>query len=146
MNIIDWLGNPWKLGDPTPAAHPNSRFCAPANQCPIIHPDWESPSGVPIDAIIFGGRRPQGVPLVFHTRNWNHGVFTGACLKSEATAAAEHTGKKLLWDPMAMRPFMGYNFGKYLQHWIDLNKPGRKVNFSVLFDNRLFFRCPRSST
>jgi phosphoenolpyruvate carboxykinase (GTP) len=101
---------------------------------------------VPIDAIIFGGRRPQGVPLVFHTRNWNHGVFTGACLKSEATAAAEHTGKKLLWDPMAMRPFMGYNFGKYLQHWIDLDKPGRKVNFSILFDNRLFSRCPRSFT
>jgi len=127
VQITDWLGNPWKLGDATPAAHPNSRFCAPANQCPIIHPDWESPTGVPIDAIIFGGRRPQGVPLIYQAFNWNHGVFTGACLKSEATAAAEHTGKKLLWDPMAARPFMGYNFGKYLQHWVDLNKDGRKM-------------------
>ncbi|KAI6206080.1 hypothetical protein M3Y94_00865700 [Aphelenchoides besseyi] len=127
VQITDWLGNPWKLGDPTPAAHPNSRFCAPASQCPIIHPDWESPTGVPIDAIIFGGRRPQGVPLIYQAFNWNHGVFTGACLKSEATAAAEHTGKKLLWDPMALRPFMGYNFGHYLQHWLDMKQDGRKM-------------------
>ncbi|VDL71880.1 unnamed protein product [Nippostrongylus brasiliensis] len=78
-------------------------------------------------AIIFGGRRPAGVPLVFETRSWHHGIFTGACLKSEATAAAEHKGKTVMHDPMAMRPFMGYNFGKYLQHWIDINKDGRKV-------------------
>lgn len=127
VKITDWLGNPWKLGDPTPAAHPNSRFCAPAKQCPIIHPDWEAPQGVPIDAIIFGGRRPQGVPLVFETYSWEHGIFTGACLKSEATAAAEHKGKSVMHDPMAMRPFMGYNFGKYLQHWVDLKKGEHKV-------------------
>jgi len=127
VQITDWLGNPWKLGDPTPAAHPNSRFCAPAEQCPIIHPDWESPTGVPIDAIIFGGRRPEGVPLVFETYNWQHGVFTASCLKSEATAAAEHVGKTVMHDPMAMRPFMGYNFGKYLQHWIDLGKEPHKA-------------------
>ncbi|CAD5218549.1 unnamed protein product [Bursaphelenchus okinawaensis] len=127
VQITDWLGNPWKLGDPTPAAHPNSRFCAPASQCPIIHPDWESPNGVPIEAIVFGGRRPTGVPLIYEAFDWEHGVFTGACLKSEATAAAEHTGKKLLWDPMAARPFMGYNFGHYLQHWLDMKQPGRQM-------------------
>uniref|UniRef100_A0A7E4URY4 Phosphoenolpyruvate carboxykinase [GTP] n=1 Tax=Panagrellus redivivus TaxID=6233 RepID=A0A7E4URY4_PANRE len=127
VQITDWLGKPWKLGDPTPAAHPNSRFCAPAQQCPIIHPDWESPNGVPIDAIIFGGRRPTGVPLVFETFGWEHGVFTGASLKSETTAAAEHTGKQVMHDPMAMRPFMGYNFGKYLDHWLSLDKPPHQV-------------------
>ncbi|KAI1721865.1 phosphoenolpyruvate carboxykinase [GTP] [Ditylenchus destructor] len=127
VQVTDWYGNPWKLGDPTPAAHPNSRFCSPAKQCPIIHPDWESPSGVPIDAIIFGGRRPNGVPLVFETYSWTHGIFTGACLKSEATAAAEHKSKAVMHDPMAMRPFMGYNFGKYLQHWVDLEKGNHKV-------------------
>lgn len=92
MQVIDWYGKPWKLGDPTPAAHPNSRFCTPAKQCPIIHPQWESPEGVPIEAIIFGGRRPEGVPLIYETFSWPHGVFTGACLKSEATAAAEFKG------------------------------------------------------
>lgn len=127
IKITDWIGNPWKLGDPTPAAHANSRFCAPAKQCPIIHPQWESPQGVPIDAIIFGGRRPEGVPLVFETFSWEHGIFTGACLKSETTAAAEHKGKSVMHDPMAMRPFMGYNFGKYLEHWCSLKKPGRQM-------------------
>ncbi|PIO68563.1 phosphoenolpyruvate carboxykinase [Teladorsagia circumcincta] len=92
VEMINWLGEKWKIGDPGVCAHPNSRFAAPASQCPIIHPDWESPKGVPIDAIIFGGRRPAGVPLVFETRSWLHGIFTGACLKSEATAAAEHKG------------------------------------------------------
>lgn len=127
VDIINWLGELWHIGDPSPAAHPNSRFTAPAEQCPIIHPEWQSPKGVPIDAIIFGGRRPEGVPLVFETFSWNHGIFTGACLKSEATAAAEHKGRKVMHDPMAMRPFMGYNFGEYLQHWINLNKDGRKM-------------------
>ncbi|KAE9420718.1 hypothetical protein Angca_008058, partial [Angiostrongylus cantonensis] len=129
VEMINWLGEKWKIGDPGPCAHPNSRFAAPASQCPIIHPDWESPKGVPIDAIIFGGRRPVGVPLVFETRSWLQGVFTGACLKSETTAAAEYKGKTVMHDPMAMRPFMGYNFGKYLQHWIDLNKDGRKASY-----------------
>jgi len=127
VEMINWLGEPWKIGDPGTAAHPNSRFTAPANQCPIIHPNWESPEGVPIEAIIFGGRRPAGVPLVFETFSWSHGVFTGACLKSEATAAAEHKDKSVMHDPMAMRPFMGYNFGQYLKHWIELNKGGNKV-------------------
>ncbi|CAB05600.1 Phosphoenolpyruvate carboxykinase [GTP] [Caenorhabditis elegans] len=127
VDITTWLGEKWHIGEPGVAAHPNSRFAAPANQCPIIHPDWESPQGVPIEAIIFGGRRPQGVPLIYETNSWEHGVFTGSCLKSEATAAAEFTGKTVMHDPMAMRPFMGYNFGKYLQHWLDLKTDSRKM-------------------
>lgn len=125
--IITWLGERWRVGNPGKAAHPNSRFTAPAAQCPIIHPKWEDASGVPIDAFIFGGRRPEGVPLIFESFSWLHGIFVGACLKSEATAAAEHAGKKIMHDPMAMRPFMGYNFGKYLQHWINLGRAPHKV-------------------
>lgn len=89
LQITDWHGNNWFIGSKTPAAHPNSRFCTPANQCPIIDPEWENPEGVPIDAILFGGRRPEGVPLVYQARNWEHGVFIGATMRSEATAAAE---------------------------------------------------------
>jgi phosphoenolpyruvate carboxykinase (GTP) len=127
VEMINWLGEPWKIGSPGKAAHPNSRFTTPAGQCPILHPAWESQGGVPIDAIIFGGRRPEGVPLVFETFGWTHGIFTAAGLKSETTAAAEHTGKTVMHDPFAMRPFMGYNFGQYLQHWVDLAKPPHKV-------------------
>lgn len=128
VDMVDWLGKPWHLGDATKAAHPNSRFTAPAAQCPIIHPDWEKPEGVPIDAMIFGGRRPEGVPLVFQSRDWVHGIFVGACVKSEATAAAEHAaGKQIMHDPMAMRPFMGYNFGRYMRHWMKLGQPPHKV-------------------
>jgi phosphoenolpyruvate carboxykinase (GTP) len=126
-NITTWLGDQWKIGQEGKAAHPNSRFCSPASECPIIHPAWEDPEGVPIDAIVFGGRRPEGVPLVFETFSWEHGVLTGAALKSETTAAAEFKGKKIMHDPMAMRPFMGYNFGDYLQHWLDLKQPTRHM-------------------
>ena len=125
--ITTWRGDKWKVGQEGKAAHPNSRFCCPASQCPIIHPGWEDPEGVPIDAILFGGRRPAGVPLVFEAFNWEHGVMLGASLKSESTAAAEHTGKTIMHDPMAMRPFMGYNFGDYLQHWLDMKQPGRQM-------------------
>ncbi|KAF7234030.1 hypothetical protein EG68_10251 [Paragonimus skrjabini miyazakii] len=127
--LITWLGYRVKVKDTThdPKAHPNSRFCCPAKQCPIIHPLWEDPKGVPISAIIFGGRRPEGIPLVLQSFDWKHGVMLGASLKSEATAAAEFKGKVVMHDPMAMRPFVGYNFGKYLQHWLDLEKPGRKM-------------------
>lgn len=127
MEITTWLGEKWKLGMPGKTSHPNSRFTCPASQCPIIHPKWEDPEGVPIHAIVFGGRRPTGVPLVFETFSWEHGVTVGASVKSETTAAAEFKGKQIMHDPMAMRPFMGYNFGHYLQHWLDLNKPERKM-------------------
>jgi len=127
MEVTTWLNEKWKKGMPGKAAHPNSRFTAPASQCPIIHPKWEDPEGVPISALIFGGRRPEGVPLVFETLSWAHGVMVGAAVKSETTAAAEFKGKSIMHDPMAMRPFMGYNFGHYLQHWLDLNKPGRQM-------------------
>jgi len=120
--ITSWLNEDWKPGCGKPAAHPNSRFCTPAGQCPIIDPAWESPEGVPISAIIFGGRRPEGVPLVYEAFNWRHGVFIGAAMKSEATAAAEHKGKVIMHDPFAMRPFFGYNFGHYLEHWLSFEK------------------------
>ncbi|KAK3086496.1 hypothetical protein FSP39_019249 [Pinctada imbricata] len=121
--ITSWLGVPeWTPDSGKPAAHPNSRFCTPAKQCPIMDPDWESPEGVPIDAIIFGGRRPEGVPLVYEAYNWNHGVFIGASMRSEATAAAEHKGKVVMHDPFAMRPFFGYNFGHYLKHWLSFQE------------------------
>ncbi|KYN11900.1 PREDICTED: phosphoenolpyruvate carboxykinase [GTP]-like [Trachymyrmex cornetzi] len=120
IKVVDWRGNDWFRGSKTPAAHPNSRFCTPAKQCPIIDPCWEDPAGVPIDAILFGGRRPEGVPLVYQARNWQHGVFIGATMRSEATAAAEHKGKVIMHDPFAMRPFFGYNFGHYLAHWLSM--------------------------
>nr|XP_031844676.1 phosphoenolpyruvate carboxykinase [GTP]-like [Nomia melanderi] len=120
VEITDWRGNKWTRGSKVPAAHPNSRFCTPAKQCPIIDPAWEDPIGVPIDAILFGGRRPEGVPLIYQARNWQHGVFIGASMRSEATAAAEHKGKVIMHDPFAMRPFFGYNFGHYLDHWLSM--------------------------
>ncbi|XP_060247151.1 phosphoenolpyruvate carboxykinase [GTP], mitochondrial isoform X2 [Meriones unguiculatus] len=122
VTVTSWLGKPWKPGDKELCAHPNSRFCAPARQCPIMDPAWEAPEGVPIDAIIFGGRRPKGVPLVFEAFSWRHGVFIGSAMSSESTAAAEHKGKIIMHDPFAMRPFFGYNFGHYLKHWLSMEE------------------------
>ncbi|RUS86972.1 hypothetical protein EGW08_005297 [Elysia chlorotica] len=128
VEIRNWLGHVWKRGQSkSRASHPNSRFTAPAKQCPIMHPRWDCPKGVPISAILFGGRRPKGVPLVLEARSWSHGVMLGACVKSETTAAAEFKGKAIMHDPMAMRPFLGYNFGQYLQHWLSLEQPGRQM-------------------
>lgn len=123
VKLTDWKGKPWIPNETkTPAAHPNSRFCTPASQCPIIDPAWEDPEGVPISAILFGGRRPAGVPLIYEAQSWSHGVFVGACMRSEATAAAEHKGKVIMNDPFAMRPFFGYNFGNYLAHWLSMEQ------------------------
>ncbi|XP_011193927.1 phosphoenolpyruvate carboxykinase [GTP] [Zeugodacus cucurbitae] len=124
VQITDWLGKPWNKDSGKPAAHPNSRFCTPAGQCPIIDSHWEDPQGVPISAVLFGGRRPAGVPLIYESRNWAHGVFVGAAMRSESTAAAEHKGKVIMHDPFAMRPFFGYNFGHYVQHWLSMEKRG----------------------
>ncbi|XP_074013399.1 phosphoenolpyruvate carboxykinase, cytosolic [GTP] [Numenius arquata] len=128
VTLTSWKNKNWTPDNGEPCAHPNSRFCTPASQCPIMDPAWESPEGVPIEGIIFGGRRPAGVPLVYEAFNWQHGVFLGAAMRSEATAAAEHKGKIIMHDPFAMRPFFGYNFGKYLAHWLSMaHRPAAKL-------------------
>ncbi|KAI4893352.1 hypothetical protein NFI96_024146 [Prochilodus magdalenae] len=146
ITLTDWHGKPWKSDSSTPCAHPNSRFCAPAAQCPIIDPAWESEEGVPIDAIVFGGRRPEGVPLVYETFNWSHGVFVGAAMRSESTAAAEHKGKVIMHDPFAMRPFFGYNFGDYLAHWLSMETRKKPTQLPKIFHVNWFRKDPQSNS
>lgn len=124
--LIDWKGNPWtpdmNADGKHPAANPNSRFTAPAENCPCISPEFNSKTGVPLSAIIFGGRRATTTPLVYQSRDWNHGVFVGSIMSSETTAAATGAVGVLRHDPMAMKPFMGYSVTQYFQHWIDMGK------------------------
>ncbi|HEY8587926.1 MAG TPA: phosphoenolpyruvate carboxykinase domain-containing protein, partial [Naasia sp.] len=118
--LVDWEGRPWIAGLPAPAAHPNGRFTVPAEQCPTIAAEWDDPNGVVIDAILFGGRRATNIPLVAEATDWEHGVFIGATLASEQTAAAEGPVGILRHDPFAMLPFCGYDMGDYWQHWLGM--------------------------
>ncbi len=132
-HLIDWKGRDWTPDSPEPAAHPNARFTTPADQCPIIAPEWDDPRGVPISAILFGGRRASTVPLVTEAFDWDHGVFLGANIASEKTAAAEGKVGELRHDPFAMLPFCGYNMGDYFAYWLKIGQTADPAKLPRVF-------------
>jgi len=133
-HLVDWKNNDWAPGSKTPAAHPNARFAAPAEQCPVIADEWQDPAGVPISAILIGGRRPGTIPLVHESFDWKHGVFLGSIMGSEITAAAisDKIGQ-VRRDPFAMLPFIGYNVCDYLQHWLDVGAKSTEDKLPKIF-------------
>jgi phosphoenolpyruvate carboxykinase (GTP) len=133
QHLTSWLKKDWTLGSKEKVAHPNSRFTTPANQCPVIDENFENPQGVPISAIIFGGRRSTAVPLVYESFSWQHGTFLGSSMTSETTAAATGVVGKLRHDPFAMLPFCGYNMGDYFQHWLNMGKENQSENLPRIY-------------